>query len=339
MIAFRADANKYTATGHAMRCMSIAQAVVERGGEVVFIVADEDSRAFVEARGYRVEVLNTDWRDMDGELTVLFKLLRKINPSWLVISSYQTTDAYLKALTAEVKTMFIDDLNDRVYPVSALVNYNIYAESLPYAEMYAERDTRLLLGTEYIPLREQFRRVTAKASTGKNVFISTGGTDNYGMAGQLIRAADRREYCSDWCFHIVSGHFGSTTAVPESMADRVFIHRNVTEMAELMSSCSLAVTAGGSTYYELCACGVPSVAYSLSDDQLPGALEFDRIGLIRYCGDIRTDIDGTVSRVLQELNEILNNRKLYQDKSEKMKSIVDGRGALRIADILTNKER
>ncbi len=335
MIAFRVDANKFTATGHAMRCMSIADALMEQGEDVVFIVADDDSRNFIASRGFRTEIINSDWRNMDAELPVLFEMLERIDPSWLIISSYQTTDQYLSAVTSKVKTMFFDDFGNRTYPASAVVNYNIYAERIDYSGNYTDQDVKLLLGPEYAPLRKQFKeQKRSSKQSEKSILVSVGGTDNYGLAQRIIEFANEQTFCDDWVFHILSGHFGGTINVPTQMKCRVIIHKNVTDMAALMSQCSVAITAGGSTFYELCACGVPSVSYSLSDDQLLGAKEFDRLDIIPYCGDIRKDIDKVIQTIFDNLNFILGNKNVYESHSEKMQQIVDGQGSDRIAAIL-----
>lgn len=39
------------------------------------------------------------------------------------------------------------------------------------------------------------------------------------------------------------------------------------KMSELMQQCDMAVSAAGSTLYELCACGMPTITYVLADNQ------------------------------------------------------------------------
>ena len=42
MVFFRADSNKQIASGHIMRCISIAQAFKDAGEDVTFLIADEN---------------------------------------------------------------------------------------------------------------------------------------------------------------------------------------------------------------------------------------------------------------------------------------------------------
>lgn len=331
MIAFRVDANQYTATGHAMRCMSIADAVLARGDEAVFIAADEESGAFIASRGHRVIVLHTDWEDMDGELPNLLPVLEQVQPDWLIISSYQTTKTYFEAVTERVKTLYVDDLNEYAYPVTALLNYNIYAERMNYRELYAETETKLYLGPSFAPLRRQFRQILPPLRDRvEHILLSTGGADSCGVAQALVHAAAKNKMLSQMYFHVIRGHFASDIAVPKQMGGHVVIHRDVSDMASLMCSCDVAITAGGSTTYELCACGVPTVSYSISDDQIIGAGEFARRGLIPYCGDMRGDPDACIRALLMHVEQLTMDKTMRRSVSERLRRVVDGDGAERI---------
>ena len=97
-----------------------------------------------------------------------------------------------------------------------------------------------------------------------------------------------------------------------------------------MSRACMAVTAGGTTLYELCAMGVPTVSYSMADNQIPNVQKFHEMQLIDYTGDIRnTDVAGHISGLLEKYQEDMS---LRQERSQRMQELVDGKGAARIAD-------
>ena len=66
MVYIRVDMNEQIATGHMMRCLSIADALRDLGEQVTFILADEQAINLLKQRGYDAIVLHTQWNDMDG---------------------------------------------------------------------------------------------------------------------------------------------------------------------------------------------------------------------------------------------------------------------------------
>ena len=67
MVFIRADANDYIATGHIMRCRTIAYRLAELGEKVEFLVSDEESTKLLENSGIGYRVLGTDWNNPDNE--------------------------------------------------------------------------------------------------------------------------------------------------------------------------------------------------------------------------------------------------------------------------------
>ena len=58
MFYIRTDINEIIATGHVMRCLSIADAAKRQGEDVIFILSDENGKKYIEDRGYKIVVLN-----------------------------------------------------------------------------------------------------------------------------------------------------------------------------------------------------------------------------------------------------------------------------------------
>ena len=79
MIYIRTDMNDQIATGHIMRCLSIADGLRKIGESVKFIVADENAVALIKERGYSSIILGADWNNMDEEIPMLEKIIHKFN--------------------------------------------------------------------------------------------------------------------------------------------------------------------------------------------------------------------------------------------------------------------
>ena len=335
MILFRADANSAICTGHVMRCLSLADAFWEAGWRVIFATAEPCAEEMIRRRGYGCVVLHTAYDRMEDELPVFLPLLRKLRPRCILLDSYFVTPDYMSALRQEAPLVYIDDLNTFNYPADLVINYTLYAEQCEYPQ-----DKRYLLGPEYVPLRREFQNIPQRMPFRqvKNVLISAGGADPAHVA--LACAAYLREQNGEdgRTYHMVLGSMNpDMTAIQAAAAGCPYLvlHRQVSDMRTLMLNCDAAVSAAGSTLFELCACGLPAVTYVLADNQIRNAASFAEAGVMLHGGDVRTDpaFAGTLFTKLELLAE---DTALRQRMSQRMQDLVDGNGAARCVGAIEN---
>lgn len=338
MIGIRADANREIGMGHVMRCLSVATALKERGQEVCFILADESAAELLEGRGMRYYILGSDYRDMESELPVLERWLAEEKPQCLLIDSYYVSAKYLELLRQRTRTVYLDDVNAFPYPVDILVNYNIYGDLLPYREQASNSQMQFLLGTAYVPLRKEFQNVKYSVRPDvRNVLITTGGSDKYNLAGKILEILLQDNRTGQFCYHVVSGAFNANLPYLEALAgehENIKIHQNVSEMSELMQKCDVAITAGGSTMYELSAVGVPIICFSFVDNQERIVQTFADRGIVGYGGNYLTEKEELLEKVKACLAELSESREKRQTFSDRQRRLVDGLGAMRVAEIL-----
>ena len=163
--------------------------------------------------------------------------------------------------------------------------------------------------------------------------MTTGGGDRENIAGKILETIG-----DGMCrIHVVSGPYNPHGAWLDSYAAAhpgVTVYRQVTRMAELMSRCDLAVTAGGTTVYELCALGVPFVCFSYAENQealaeYAGARE---AGL--YAGKYHQAPAETLENIGSMVRRAAADSELRQRMSRRARELVDGRGAGRLAEAL-----
>ena len=365
MVVIRADANSKIGMGHVMRCLSVADALVKRREEVLFVTADDTPVPLLTKKGIPYRVLHTDYADMEAELPELWNALSELpqgpgvpeaalpqRNTFILVDSYYVTEKYLAALKKRITTIYMDDIYAFSYPVDMLINYNIYGEEMGYEKDAAFADTKLLLGTEYVPLREEFSagagyvqsrkvlslgaaNVTPAADGG--ILITTGGSDSFNLAGQLLMEAMKYDALKEKEYHVVSGslnpHIGELQALAEKH-ENIHIHCNVTNMAELMAESEVALSAGGSTLYELCAMGVPVIAFSFAENQERLVQTFVKRGIAQYGGNYRTDGNKMIQNTIAGLETLLENENLRAEYRKKARTLVDGKGAVRIAEAI-----
>lgn len=332
MLYIRVDMNDKIATGHVMRCLAVADAARMKGEDTTFILADWQAVELLRQRGYEFVVLHSQWDDMEGELFELQKVIDKYQMKRLLIDSYQVTERYLKALKEYVEIFYIDDLNAFHYPVDAMICYANYWEKFQYEAHY--KNERLYLGTQYMPLKKAFLNCEKKQIKPQieNILLLSGGTDPYDILDNILQRMERDKYQK---IEVICGIYYPKY---KSLCQKYDEHKNISirqgvpNIEDYMREADLAVSAGGTTLYELCAVGTPAISYAIADNQLENVKKFEEDRLIAYAGDIRKD--HVIDHIIDYLKIYDLNWQIRQERSLKMQKLVDGKGALRIANAL-----
>lgn len=334
-VYIRADANPTIATGHVLRCASIAAGFLDRGMEVCFIVADKVSGKVVSDLGFDYYTINSKFDDMEGELPLFLKFFNENPGDLILVDSYFATEKYLREIgKLPVKVAVIDDFMDGILPCDVVINYAVYADSYFYQRNYPGAEH--ILGCKYVPLRKEFQNLPNKEilQEVKNVLVMCGGADPYHFILNFIKGI--KSGPGDFmnvCFTIICGRFNSDFEEIKKMAEdmgNVTILSHTDKLHEYMQRADMAVSAGGSTLYELCAAGVPTLSYCLADNQLNNVLGFHEKGIIEYLGDVR-DEGFSYEDVLNRIKALAEDFDGRIAQSRRMQELVDGRGAERIA--------
>ena len=195
----------------------------------------------------------------------------------------------------------------------------------------------MLLGPEYAPLRAEFRSLPKKEIKEKctDILISTGGADPIGLALRMADQISAKCSGSTLKYHLLIGAMNRDKPEIEKMTaanKNIELHFNVKDMRSLICSCDIAVSAAGSTLYEICACGVPLITYTLADNQIQGAEGFAKHGLALTLGDLRGSTE--LSSCFELIEKLDRDHGMRAEISRKMQSLVDGLGADRICSCL-----
>lgn len=356
MIGIRADANDTVAMGHIMRCITIAKQLRQKGSRVLFFTADEYSKELLQQAGMDYICLHTDWSRMEDEIPRLREELVKAGCKKLLVDSYQATEKYFDRLGDICKIIYMDDCFEGVYPVDMIINYNAYHVRFPYREAYEnnEKAAQLLLGTAYVPLREEFQKKAApeerctkeqKADENRavsrnnaaHVLLSSGGGDVYNALTGIIREAMREADFENVIFHVIVGRFNQNARELEQLAaqhSNICLHYNVNNMADLMAQCTAAVSAAGTVLFELSAMQVPTVFFVCADNQQYDSEFFAQEERMLFAGDIRKEREKCLTKIRKDLMQLLEDETLRQRMCKALHEVTDGSGACRIADAI-----
>ena len=327
----RTDMNEKIATGHMMRCLSVADSAREKGAECIFITADDSAASLISKRGYDNIVLGSEYDDMDGELEKIIPVMESRNIKRLLVDSYSVTENYFYKLGEHLDVYYIDDLNSFPYPVKGVINYSNYANDDFYPVRYP--GTKYYLGCGYAPLRDAFKNPEPKNITRnvKNILLMSGGSDPYGILPRIIESIPAGKYET---INVICGSYNNKLAeIKERFEGRKELHvySRVEKIWQLYAEADIAVSAGGSTLYELASMGVPTVTYSFSDNQIHNVSSFDLDGLMPCAGDVR---GGNVPARVYSFIEKLDSMDERLERSRRLQRLVDGKGADRLADVV-----
>ena len=334
MLHIRTDGNEKIGTGHVMRCLEIAKAYEEVKGPVTFLVADGDSKSFIESKGFSCYMMNSKWNDLNSEIEMLKRCKDECGIERLLIDSYFVSKEYVSTWKKMgVKVAYLDDLCCADYEIDALINGAIWATEQEYKKWYESDKTKLYLGCEYLALRPEFANTPKKQvkETADNILVLSGGADPYHFLLGFVEnlPEDMEKQCQ---YYLVCGIFNDDYEKILNICknkDNVHVLRNASNLYEYMCNADVAVSACGMTLYELCACKTPTIMYLLADNQRGNLEGFIRENIFESIGDIREKIDFNL--LFNKLGYLISNTEARKEMIWKVQTMVDGQGAYRIA--------
>ena len=342
MIYIRTDANKYIGAGHVMRCIAIAGALRNLGEDSIFITAEPDAATIIQESGFKYILINGIWNDLDYEINYLTDLIRNNNIEKILIDSYYVTNKYFQSLPKETQIIYLGSLAKAFNNIKLLINYSSIFDDTFYEENYREKGTCTLLGVKYAPLRKEFQKLSLiKSNFVKSILITTGSTDKNNVTLKIINYLLSDSIFRKLQINVIIGalnnHYDEIYKL-KSCFENVILHSNVHNMAEIIRENQLAVSASGTTLYELCACGIPTVSFSLVKEQEKDGLKFASDGIIPYAGSFE-DINNTdivLYRIREMLTSYIMDADMRSEKSMLMNEYIDGNGSTRIANAILN---
>ena len=336
VIGIRADGNAKIGMGHLMRCLSVAIALKENKIEVIFIVKNTQSGSFVGEKGFTCLQLTGQYATMEAEVAETLELLAEHHVNLLLIDSYQATEYYLEQINAVIPVFYMDDLGRMALPVSGIINYNIYVQDMGYERYYPE-DVALLLGSKYAPVKPEFRSTPYQVRTEvRNILVTMGGSDFLNIAGQL--GALLLELLPEHVhITLICGRFSPLLEAVQALSAenaRLQVLTDVSDMWNQMAKCDIAIAAAGSTMYELCTMGVPTVCCYYVENQHRAAEGFAVQTSMINAGDFSKNPEMVLGLIAEKTRELLADFTLRRQLSTEMRAVSDGKGSLRIAQKL-----
>jgi UDP-2,4-diacetamido-2,4,6-trideoxy-beta-L-altropyranose hydrolase len=359
LAVFRADASVQIGTGHLMRCLTLADALKKAGMTCAFISRGLTSSLvqIIRDRGHGFYALtagsppveqagdlaHSHWLGVSWQTDAdeCRTLIEEIAPSWIIVDHYALDARWeTRVHSSGAKLMAIDDLADRLHAANMLLDQNLGRVPEDYTAL-AGPSCKTLTGPNFALLRPEFSQARqaglVRCRTGplRRIMVSMGGMDADNVTGSLLDAFSRHDVWGDLHFDIVMGgaspHLQSVRTQVAAAKFLCYLHVDVSDMPGMMISADLAIGGAGSTSWERCCLGLPTLLLVMSDNQVPGAMALDESGAARLLGDVRQS--GWQNRIIQQIGDLSQSGALC-DMSAQALQICDGRGAARIAEVV-----
>ncbi len=338
-LVIRADAAPEIGAGHVMRCLALARGVRRVTGCSVTFVSRLVGQGLADVvRGAGCELVELQRVHPDpGDLDQTLAALRGLEDPWLVLDGYHFDSAYQRAVRrAGHRLLVMDDYQDRgQYHADVLLNQNLGAEVFTYS---TDPDTTVLAGVEYASLRPEFLDAHPGSRTAPDraahLLVTMGGADPDNVTLDVVRGLASHPV-DGLRTRIVLGPanpHGESLAEAAKGADMELVRG--ADMPALMAWADLAVTATGSTCWELAFMGVPMLGVVLAENQAGIGRALHERGVVRTLGWAR---DLTPETYAQAVRELAFDRASRQAMIRAGLDLVDGRGPERIARAIQEK--
>lgn len=340
----RADASHFLGTGHVMRQLTLADALRNTGVETFFVCRTHPGHLahLIRQRGFDC----VEWPIVsDGivgaepaqDALLTADLARQQNVNWIFVDHYGLDAAW--EAQQPVPVMAMDDMFDRPHQCQILLNQNLGASAEKYANL-APISTKYLMGTEYTLLRPEFSEMRATALRRRgddavlsNILVSMGGADQPNATGWVLGLLSSLGLPKDVSLTIVMGptapHLQETQARANILPWDTTVLTDTSEMAQLMVDADLAIGAAGSTSWERCALGLPTMMVVLAENQQPIASALTRAGAARSISF------GEIESFKSEIAPLLSSPELRRNMARRAAEVVDGRGTDRVVRALS----
>lgn len=335
-ILFVVDAGPRVGGGHVMRSLTLAGALGGQGAACTFMGPPAVSAlldAFAPGAA-RLAAVSTEPRDLAAAIGA-----EQFDA--VVFDHYGLTARDHRAMGQGRPVLVIDDLADRALGADIVVDSGPARKAEDYAGLLPD-EARLLLGPNFAPVRPEFAalRETALAWRGEpvqRILVSMGLTDVGGVTARIVERLRLR--IGEAGLDIVLGAGAPSLAGLTKVARRdrrLAIHVDTPHMARLTAEADIAVGGAGSSTWERCTLGLPTLQVILAENQRAAAAAMVERGAALVvdvnAGDFDTQYDRGLTRLLVD-------PKLRRTLAARSSELCDGQGAARTATAFLQRIR
>ena len=359
-IVFRCDASIQIGTGHVMRCLTLADELTRQGAKCYFICREHEGNLidFIAQKGYetyKLEVVSLDSNENDENEPTLFHsewlgatqetdarqtvdIVSSIQLEWLIIDHYALDSYWEQKLRPHCgNILVIDDLADRKHDCNVLLDQTFGRDKQEYQDLVPS-DCEVLCGTTHALLRPEFSKwrpyslERRKGNALEHILVNLGGVDKDNLTSQILDALKQAHLSESCKITVVMGStspwIDAVTKKAKELPWSTEVKSGVSNMAELMANSDLAIGAAGSTSWERCCLGLPTIKLVIAENQMNIANNLESINAVKIVLN-NHDLVKTINECLRELIQIPEKLKSMSQSSA---DVLDGYGTYKVIE-------
>lgn len=357
-VVFRVDASLEMGSGHVMRCLTLANALKEKGSVCEFLCREHPGNliGFIRNQGFPVLSLGAPCDDasayssnrylqwlgatQEKDASACKSVLRDQQYDWLIVDHYEIDYRWQSLLASHYSRLaVIDDLATRSHCCDVLLDQTYGRPDSDYKAL-VPGECEILTGSEYALLRPDFSRLREmslerrKKSGLKRILISLGGVDSNNVTERVLDGLCESPLPRDSEIVVVMGTTAPWLDAVRKRAARMpwstSVLENVSDMASQMCSADLAIGAAGSTSWERCCLGLPTLMLILADNQRYAASLLSSAG----AAHLLSSEEQLGDQLSQCIERALSDPGFLNNMSTAASGITDGAGASKVSSIL-----
>ncbi len=330
-VLFVCNAGAEVGGGHVMRSLTLARALQQRGVAVSFLCPPAVT-AVLEAFApdvHRVWAAST-------EAARIVAAVRNAAADLIVFDHYGLDADDHRAAAGARPVLVIDDLADRPLGADLVLDSGPSRTAEDYLGLLPAH-TRLLLGPANAPVRPEFAALRpaalARRTSGqppRRLLVSLGLGDLNGITGRVLDML--APMTGELAVDVVMGAAAPSLSKVQALAlvyPRLTLHIDTSDMAALTAAADLAVGGGGSSSWERCVLGLPTLLLILADNQRPAARALESVGAVMALEVANPDFTGHFE---EDLTRLLADSRLRTGMALAAADVCDGEGAARVAE-------
>lgn len=321
-IVFRCDSSYELGSGHLMRCLSLAHKL---SSEITFIcrkLSGNLNQKVIQNQFTLIELEDIPGLKIEqkiDEIKEIVPIISKIAPDVVIVDHYGLDQFWESTIKKHCKKLIaIDDLL-RTHCSNAVIDTNFRASLNHYNEV-----PQRFLGPHYALLSNHFLSLKPELYKQFNppykLAVFFGGSDIHSMTKKIIDIIPLIKTSARW--NIVIGQSNKDKSEIKNKTahlSNVELHVDIDYFHKIMQNSDLFIGAGGTTNWERAYLGLPSLIYTVADNQVAITKDLAEAGVLKYIGDHedfnKIELASEIEKLLSSPKQLLE----YQNKSLELK--------------------